>query len=523
MDETMVLAGTPPASRSRRDPWKLSPIPPLSPPLLLFHPHPPPAFSRLTKKVIDWNDQGLTSVPKSLQHVLDSEVLEARRNRLEFLNVRLKTLTNLVWVDLRHNSFQTVPVAILGLPRLQHLDLSHNKLVHAECTCPAWLGSIETVLLDHNCLTGLPGWFINAPRLTLLSLNHNCMNFEIPSLTQRFFILSGYKSIAPLQSNLKALNLQNCGLTSLPLGLRLMKKITHLNLGNEDTSVSKCGENVNSSPEIGFALSSTLEVLDLRNLGLWKLPDKLDHLTSLRIIILRGNFFSFLPESFTQMDALEWVDLSKCCLTDLPLAMGKLWRLRCLKLSRNKVSFLPASMSDLENLEILDLYQNCLDHFPSQLFSLPKLKKLDCEMNFFSTTQDAEFSSKYNELLENYRKSCVENRLVGPAVDKKPFEKFGSQSDENECYIGAAFSFESDFDDESYKGRYEVACADEMWDSSSDESDFKFNPKLCTAGRIERTDDLWVNKEEFRTLPKLDLPSEPGQFDDASFSSGEDD
>jgi len=73
------------------------------------------------------------------------------------------------------NNFSCVPVAIFGLPRLQYLDLSHNKLRSADCNFPAWLSSIRTVILDHNLLVELPTWWMQASTLMQLSVNFNSL------------------------------------------------------------------------------------------------------------------------------------------------------------------------------------------------------------------------------------------------------------------------------------------------------------------------------------------------------------
>jgi Leucine-rich repeat (LRR) protein len=91
------------------------------------------------------------------------------------VHIRLKRLRNLVSLDMSRNNFSSVPVAIFGLPWLQYLDLSHNKLCSADCNFPAWLTSIRTVILDHNLLVDLPTWWIQAPTLTKLSINFNSL------------------------------------------------------------------------------------------------------------------------------------------------------------------------------------------------------------------------------------------------------------------------------------------------------------------------------------------------------------
>jgi len=89
------------------------------------------------------------------------------------VHIRLKQLANLVSLDMSHNTFSVVPVAIFGLPLLQHLDLSHNELENADCNFPAWLYSIQTVLLDHNRLLDLPIWWMQAPKLENFSISFN--------------------------------------------------------------------------------------------------------------------------------------------------------------------------------------------------------------------------------------------------------------------------------------------------------------------------------------------------------------
>ncbi|XP_057813753.2 disease resistance protein RUN1-like isoform X2 [Cryptomeria japonica] len=181
----------------------------------------------------------------------------------------------------------------------------------------------------------------------------------------------------------------------LPKKLRLMKA----------TAQSQETANLEESKPANVVKNSSLEELDLKELkSLQKLPEKLDHLTGLKVLILDewdkmqelseqvcelrslrklsicgGNSLKNLPNSFGQLSWLEDLILTSCKeLEELPSSFGDLSSLKHLNLAECvKLKELPSSFGKLSSLQILNL-ESCwkLEALPSSFGQLCQLKRL---------------------------------------------------------------------------------------------------------------------------------------------------
>lgn len=147
-----------------------------------------------------------------------------------------------------------------------------------------------------------------------------------------------------------------------------------------------------------FALADSLEVLNLSDNRLSRLPDDLPRLKNLKVVFCSENPFTELPEVLGECPRLEMVGFKACriervagaalppqlrwlILTDnriarLPDALGQRPRLQKLMLSGNRLSALPDSLADAANLELLRLAANRFEALPDWLGELPRLSWL---------------------------------------------------------------------------------------------------------------------------------------------------
>ena len=144
-----------------------------------------------------------------------------------------------------------------------------------------------------------------------------------------------------------------------------------------------------------FSLADTLEVLDLSDNALDRLPDDLGRLHALRVLFCSGNRFELLPPvlgdcaSLSQVGfratgmravpaeslppRLRWLTLTDNAIDALPDAIGERPLLQKLMLAGNRLRSLPERLAGAERLELLRLSSNRLEALPVWLASLPRL------------------------------------------------------------------------------------------------------------------------------------------------------
>lgn len=173
--------------------------------------------------------------------------------------------------------------------------------------------------------------------------------------------------------------------------------------GNKSLSLA-CG--LETFPSEIFDIADSLEILDLSNNRLNRLPDDLGRLKKLRILFLSQNLFEELPPVLADCTELtmigfksnqivhvyekclpakvRWLILTDNKIEKLPDSIGELTRLQKLMLAGNKLTSLPDSMSACRELELIRLSANRLETLPPWLFTLPQLAWLACAGNPFT-------------------------------------------------------------------------------------------------------------------------------------------
>ncbi|KQP61481.1 leucine-rich repeat-containing protein kinase family protein [Methylobacterium sp. Leaf108] len=154
-----------------------------------------------------------------------------------------------------------------------------------------------------------------------------------------------------------------------------------------------------------LGLAETLEILDLGNGPLDRLPDDLGRLTRLRVLFCSGTRFSRLPPVLGDCPALSqvgfrgtglrevpgealppllrWLTLTDNRIETLPAAIGQRPLLRKLMLAGNRLSALPDTLAGASNLELLRLSANRFDRLPAWIDTLPRLAWLSFAGNSF--------------------------------------------------------------------------------------------------------------------------------------------
>ncbi len=151
-------------------------------------------------------------------------------------------------------------------------------------------------------------------------------------------------------------------------------------------------------PKEIFDMAETLEVLDLTDNNLSKLPNDFGKLKNLKILFLSNNLFEEVPMVLANCPNLSmigfrnnnikslaenalplstrWLILTDNELETLPESIGDLTLLQKCMLSGNKLSSLPQSIGRCHNLELLRIAVNTLGSLPTSILGLPKLSWL---------------------------------------------------------------------------------------------------------------------------------------------------
>ena len=135
-------------------------------------------------------------------------------------------------------------------------------------------------------------------------------------------------------------------------------------------------------PDEVFGLAETLEVLDLGNNALTRLPDDLGRLTRLKVLFASGNRFDRLPPVLGACLELSQIGFRNCGLREVP-AEALPPRLRWLTLTDNALEALPSALGERPALQKLMLAGNRLDALPERLCQAPSLELIRLAANWF--------------------------------------------------------------------------------------------------------------------------------------------
>lgn len=178
-----------------------------------------------------------------------------------------------------------------------------------------------------------------------------------------------------------------------------MSSLAEITAGNfPDKTQIKIAEGITTFPRELFALSETLEILDLSGNRLSALPDDFDRFQKLRILFLSDNQFCTFPAVLSRCSELtmigfkanqisdipegafppklRWLILTNNRIAKLPTSIGTNLQLQKVMLAGNRLQELPAEMARCDRIELLRLSANRLTALPEWLTRLPRLSWL---------------------------------------------------------------------------------------------------------------------------------------------------
>jgi Leucine-rich repeat (LRR) protein len=165
---------------------------------------------------------------------------------------------------------------------------------------------------------------------------------------------------------IRDLNLSDLNLIYLPDKLQLLTNLKKLNLKDN---------RLNLLPNWIGNLTK-LEILEVTDNFLSRIPDCVKNLQSLTTLNLDLNEFDLVPDPIKYLGNLKNLNLEDNRITVLPDWIGNFSDLEILSLYNNPIEYMPESAAQLKKLKVLDISNTQLTRFPPCIFEMDNLREL---------------------------------------------------------------------------------------------------------------------------------------------------
>lgn len=128
-------------------------------------------------KVIDLEDNNLSSLPKEIGQLKNLEELYLYNNKLTELPIEFQNLKSLRTLSVAYNNLKLFPSTILKLKKLKVIDLSNNNIGDIPIEIEK-LSVLETLVIRNNDLTKVPESLFKLKNLKNLDLTGNAISKE---------------------------------------------------------------------------------------------------------------------------------------------------------------------------------------------------------------------------------------------------------------------------------------------------------------------------------------------------------
>ncbi|XP_017035690.1 leucine-rich repeat-containing protein 40 isoform X2 [Drosophila kikkawai] len=267
---------------------------------------------------------------------------------------------------------------------LTNLDLSSNTLTHLSPKIANLQQSLTVLTLHDNALVELPPEIGKLEKLMRLNVSHNKLSqlpretYSLPELRHLNISYNAFNELDPDISDLHMLEFLDAGhnnIQSLPGGIGFLVRLTALLLPHN---------HIKELPPDLVNMRS-LQKLDLMQNDLTCLPEDMGLLRKLECLYLQHNDILELP-NFEGNEALSELHASNNFIMTVPKAMcSNLPHLKILDLRDNKITELPDELCLLRNLNRLDVSNNTISMLPVTLSSLAHLISLQVDGNPIKT------------------------------------------------------------------------------------------------------------------------------------------
>ncbi|KAK5987569.1 Adenylate cyclase [Cladobotryum mycophilum] len=356
---------------------------------------------------VDLSGRNLITIPISL-YSKATEISELNLSRNLSLDVPrdfIQSCKSLRAIRYNNNEARKLPPSLSRAIKLDHLDVSNNRLEQLEHVELNLLVSLAKMNLSNNRLIHLPPYFGAYETLRTLNISSNFLDqfpvflCELTSLTE---LDLSFNAIAELPAeigklkNLKSFHITNNRLTnSLPDTFQNLTGLQHLDIKyNSITSIDVISElpnleilsaahnsisafvgkfarlsqlKLNSNPLNKFEIVQpvpTLKILNLSHAQLSSIELVFSNLQYLEHLNLDHNFVVSLPQQISTMSRLEKFSIANNLISELPPQIGSLSELKVLDIRGNNISKLPEEIWSANKLETLNASSNVLEIFP---------------------------------------------------------------------------------------------------------------------------------------------------------------
>eukprot|EP00002_Diphylleia_rotans_P003850 TRINITY_DN12732_c0_g1_i1.p1 TRINITY_DN12732_c0_g1~~TRINITY_DN12732_c0_g1_i1.p1 ORF type:complete len:825 (+),score=126.80 TRINITY_DN12732_c0_g1_i1:71-2545(+) len=357
----------------------------------------PKWFQKLSKlRLLNLSDNKLGSISDTLARITNLQHLDLHANLLSDLSYEISKLQALTYLNVSNNSLRHLP-SLSGMDNLMELHLAGNRLA----SLPGSLGALTSLVildLSSNQIPQISEDLGELKRLMTLKCNKNKLYSLPKSISSLMFLyeidLSGneFKEIPSSLCgvpNLKRLFFDCNKVEAIPQSISRLSNLVKFSI--EDNPLVE-------TPSEFFQMKS-LEVLQIGSVMIEELPlmtepnimtefrmnsGSLNHLpnnmgdflSKIKVLELKGNRLSTLPDSISMMLSLEKLNLCGNCVSILPCGIINLKDLIQLNISDNKLSSIPDDIGSLHKLKQFLLGYNQITAIPESLRNATKLREL---------------------------------------------------------------------------------------------------------------------------------------------------
>ncbi|KFM78556.1 Leucine-rich repeat-containing protein 40, partial [Stegodyphus mimosarum] len=346
----------------------------------------------LTKLVLASNT--LKSISPEISNYPALQILDLHDNCLSDLPDTISELRNLTKLNLSRNQFECLPECVFQLKSLKVLHAQYNKLQSLSDDIGS-LSFLEELDLSNNNLKSLPHCIGFLSRVSNLNISNNelrTLPVEIGDLTA-----------------LKLLDVSKNKLKSLPESIELLRHLEQLYVQHNNIAAVPPLSNCVLLKEIhaGFNNIAVLE------------DDFVKSIIGIKILDLRDNKISQLPNSICSLQALERLDVSNNNLSSLPYTLGTLPHLKFLAIEGNPMRSIRRDIIQRGTVQLLRWLRSRIED-PSTIGNLSRLSMSETDSrNINSPCEVDKYSLKSSKALSlsNKNVNTIPKEVIETATE----------------------------------------------------------------------------------------------------------